>query len=271
MNMSNSEVFFFDNREKVQFVYATGDEEPPWIRATYTGGDIPEPRVYIWRGGEQKFYQILSGEHEHDQHIFTCIEAAAGDIEAILETKLGREKILQRPLFGEPTDDIERIDAWEGPVGFMIGGMVADIPLQQLGQDYYDAAFLLTKIIQSRDCEDFRIANPTLFLYRHSIELILKAAIGKKKFTHRLEDLAKEFTVVVKRELNEDVPSWIIARIKELAKIDPGSTAFRYAESKGAEDGCELYVDLLYLQSTMKALNTTLIELCRKMGVHNLY
>jgi hypothetical protein len=41
-----------------------------------------------------------------------------------------------------------------------------------------------------------------------------KAAIGKKKITHSLEDLAKEFVAVVKRELNEDVPSWIIARIK---------------------------------------------------------
>src|SRR5258708_5938785 len=201
MNMSNGEALFFDSREKVQFIYATDDDEPSWIRAIYTEGDIPEARVYIWREREQKFYQVLSGEHEHDQDIFTCIEATTGDIEAILETKLGREKILQRPLFGEPTDDIERADAWEGPLGFMFGGMVRNMPRQQLGQDYYNAAFLLTKFIQSRDCEDYRLANPTLFLYRHSVELMLKAAIDKKNITHSLHQLICSFAHKIKLEL----------------------------------------------------------------------
>jgi len=110
---------------------------------------------------------------------------------------------------------------------------------------------------------------------------MLKAAIGKKNNTHRLDDLIDDFADSVKRELDEDLPSWIVARIKELAKIDPGSTAFRYSENRDktakkgppvyiAVDG-EFYVDLLYLQSTMKALNTAITELCNKMGVHSWY
>ncbi|HWS84758.1 MAG TPA: hypothetical protein VN207_10940 [Ktedonobacteraceae bacterium] len=50
--MSNSEAFFFDSREEVQFIYATDDEEPPWIRAM--------ARVYIWREREMKTFRAGS-------------------------------------------------------------------------------------------------------------------------------------------------------------------------------------------------------------------
>jgi hypothetical protein len=72
------------------------------------------------------------------------------------------EDQMHRPLFEEPTDDIERVDAWEGPLGFLIGGM-ANMSLRQLGEQYFDAATLLTEIIQSHKWEDYRLANPTFF------------------------------------------------------------------------------------------------------------
>jgi hypothetical protein len=176
------------------------------------------------------------------------------------------EDQMHRPLFEEPTDDIERVDGWEEPRGFLVGGM-ANMSLQQLGEQYFDAAVLLTEVIQKHQWEDYRLANPTLFLYRHSIELLLKAVMGETAKTHNLDELVDAFVAFVKREYGRDVPNWITARIKELAKIDPGSTAFRYSENwdKAAKkdipvDG-EFHVDLLHLQRAMNALKSALYGL----------
>jgi|SRR5882762_6635186 len=174
------------------------------------------------------------------------------------------EDQMRRPLFEELTDDHERIDAWEEPLGFLVGGM-ANMKPQDLAEQYFDAASLLTNIIQNRDYEDYRLTNPTLFLYRHVIELLLKAAISPTApKEHRLDILADKFVTSIKDEFDADVPDWIVTRIKELAKIDPGSTAFRYNENwdKTAKkdipvDG-EFHVNLRHLQSTMKALYTAL-------------
>jgi hypothetical protein len=144
---------------------------------------------------------------------------------------------------------------------------MANTSLQQLGEQYFDAAILLTEIIQNHKWEDYRPSNPTLFLYRHSIELLLKAAMGGTAKTHSLDELADAFVAFVKREFDTDVPCWITFRIKELAKIDPGSTAFRHSENwnKTAKkdkpvDG-EFHVDLLHLQRVMNALKTALYGL----------
>jgi HEPN domain-containing protein len=176
------------------------------------------------------------------------------------------EDQMYRPLFEEPTHEIERGDAWEGPLGFLVGGM-ANQSLQQLAEQYFDAAFLLTEIIQNHQREDYRLANPTLFLYRHSIELLLKAALGVTAKTHSLDELADDLVTFVKRESGREVPSWITARIKELAKIDPGSTAFLYGENwdktarKDLPVEGEFHVDLLHLQRVMNTLKTALYGL----------
>jgi len=120
--------------------------------------------------------------------------------------------------------------------------------------------------VSNHTSEDYRLANPTLFLYRHSIELLLKAIIGKTVKTHSLNELADAFVIFVKRERDIDIPAWVIVRIQELAKIDPGSTAFRYnknwdktAKKDRAVDG-EFHVDLLHLQHAMNALKTALTD-----------
>jgi hypothetical protein len=40
-----------------------------------------------------------------------------------------------------------------------------------------EAAYVLTESIKKGDWEDYRLANPGLFLYWHSIELFLKGAM----------------------------------------------------------------------------------------------
>ena len=52
------------------------------------------------------------------------------------------EDQMHRPLCEEPTDAIERVDAWDEPLGFLVGGM-ANMSPQQLAEQYFDAATLL--------------------------------------------------------------------------------------------------------------------------------
>lgn len=171
---------------------------------------------------------------------------------------------MHRPLFEEPTAAIERPDQWSEPLGFLVGG-AANQRYQHLGQQYYEAADRLVECIKRKDVADCDVANPVLYLYRHSIELFLKAIMMNAAKTHNLDTLAEEYRVFVKDEFGGDCPEWIIARMKELGAIDPSSTSFRYnmTYDRGTKvdlpvDG-EFHVNLHHLQSAMTALNVALV------------
>jgi hypothetical protein len=168
------------------------------------------------------------------------------------------ESAATRPLFEEPSDEIERIDPFSGPKGFMFGGMCTTTK-QDLGQQYFEAANLLICAIKRDELEDYKLAHPVLFLYRHSIELTLKSLIewmdAPNVWGHDLASLAERFAKAVRRKFGQEVPNWIIDRIKEIAAMDPDSTTFRYDVVPA---GGELYVSLAHLQEAMKALNAAL-------------
>jgi hypothetical protein len=172
---------------------------------------------------------------------------------------------MMRPLFEELAGHHAREDGWSGPHGFALGGMM-QVNNASLAEEYFAAANELVEAIKNKRVEDYRIANAALFLYRHSCELILKAALPEPKRTHDLSGLADSFVDMVKKQHGEDVPSWIIKRMKELAAIDPQSTAFRYGDYRAPIDGdgspidFEAYVSLPHLQAAMLALNTALVE-----------
>ena len=174
------------------------------------------------------------------------------------------DEAMTRPLFEEPTPAIEREDPFSGPQGFMLGGM-AQATTASLAQEYFDAAHLIVETIKRGEWEDYKLANAALFLYRHSTELVLKAALGRHERTHDLARLADRFAELVRKRYGQDVPAWIIERIKELAAIDPGSVAFRYGQyldpldDQGAPLSGEIHIDLRHLQSAMQALNSALI------------
>ena len=174
------------------------------------------------------------------------------------------EEQMHRPLFEEPTPALSRADQWSEPLGFLIGGG-ANQPFQHLGQQYYDAADTLVECIKHKHIADYKVANPVLYLYRHSIELFLKAIMQGAARTHSLDSLAEEYRVFIKAEFDADVPEWIIGRMKELGAIDPNSTAFRYnmtydrtTKSDHPVDG-EYHVNLHHLQSAMSVLVTALV------------
>lgn len=166
---------------------------------------------------------------------------------------------MTRPLFEEPSDASTRSDPWSGPQGFMIGGMA--LPTKaELGQQYFDAANIILEAIVRCECEDYRLANPALFLYRHWLELTIKSLIGPEVKGHDLANLAELFESAVRDRFGVQLPSWVAARLKEIAAIDPNSTAFRYGENYDKQrkvhvevDG-ELYVSLTHLQEITSAL-----------------
>jgi len=169
------------------------------------------------------------------------------------------EEAMTRALFEEPSEASERTDQWSGPQGFMIGGMA--LPTHaELGEQYYDAANIIIEAIKRGDCEDYKLTNPALFLYRHWLELTIKYLIGRGVKGHDLAKLADSFEAKVRKRFEVELPSWVTARLKEIAAIDPGSTAFRYAENYDRKrkadipvDG-EIYVSLPHLQQVMASL-----------------
>jgi hypothetical protein len=181
----------------------------------------------------------------------------------ILPVELLTEEAMNRPLFEEPSDASVREDAWSGPKGFMIGGM--SLPTkQELSQQYFDAAHLLVESIKREDWEDYKLVNPALFLYRHALELLVKSITGTAHKTHDLSQFADQLNAWAVKRNNTPTPVWTLARLKEIAVIDPGSTAFRYASNYNAKaknddkvDG-EIYINLHHLQSSMSALYSVL-------------
>jgi hypothetical protein len=175
------------------------------------------------------------------------------------------EEAMIRPLFEALTGEHAREDEWSGPHGFALGGMM-QANAASLAEEYFAAANELVDAIKDKRIADYRIGNAALFLYRHSCELILKAAMPGAKKVHDLIGLTDSFVAMVKEQYGQDVPGWIVRRMKELAAIDPGSTAFRYGAYGTPIDAAdkpiefEAHVSLSHLQGAMLALNTALVS-----------
>lgn len=175
------------------------------------------------------------------------------------------EEAMIRPLFEELTAEHAREDGWSGPHGFAIGGMMKANEAS-LAEEYFAAANQLVEDIQEQRIADYRVAHAALFLYRHTCELVLKAALPASIRTHDLVSLTNAFVAWVKDQTGECVPAWIVSRMQELAAIDPNSTAFRYGAYGVAMGGnvspnaSEVYVSLAHLRAAMVALNTALVE-----------
>ncbi|PPD19022.1 MAG: hypothetical protein CTY27_00180 [Methylotenera sp.] len=134
-------------------------------------------------------------------------------------------------LFVDFDIDMQREDAYSGPFVFSLTPM-GKPTLLELSQQYFDAADTLVESIKTQRIEDYKVAYPTLYLYRHSFELILKFITDSNENTHNLNTLTDNFIAYVSKHHNQTVPNWIKESLKELAKTDPTSTAFRYAEDK---------------------------------------
>lgn len=137
----------------------------------------------------------------------------------------------KQPLFRDPGEDDQREDAYSGPFGFLIGGLNASERVE-LAEQYLMAANLLVESIRKQQVADYQIAYPVLFLYRHALEVLIKHLLGRDVSHHRLDALADDLVRFARDQHGEQVPSWIVRRLREIAQIDPTSQAFRYGEDR---------------------------------------
>lgn len=183
---------------------------------------------------------------------------------------LWNEELLGRPLIAELTAEAERADEWSEPKGFLIGGMALQ---QDLSEQFYVAARGLVSAIKDGNAADFMVANLVLYLYRHALELLLKTVTGAGGKRHDLHLLLAELDLMAQAKYGRPLPGWMVDRLREIADIDPASTAFRYGETYDRSSGRityipgELYIDLRQLEETMAALRWAIAEIASKAPV----
>lgn len=176
----------------------------------------------------------------------------------------------QPSLFVELSEEHYREDAFSGPHGFVVGG--ASVPtMLEMAEQYLHAANVLADAIKRQEQEDFRLANPVLFLYRHALELVLKALLRSTSTHHRLDALGVDLKRYIREKYQQEVPNWITARLNELAALDPNSMAFRYGEEKygGSKQFApvpgETYVSVGRLKESINELFAALAGAAGKM------
>jgi len=116
---------------------------------------------------------------------------------------------------------------------------------------YKEAADILAdKIIDNRSFQDY-LVFPTIYLYRHFVELSIKLIIRygyelyniKKEYNqiHTLDELWRDCRLIIEKNWPQE-PEYIEILnateniIKDLSKIDPSSYETRYPESKRKKD-----------------------------------
>jgi hypothetical protein len=141
--------------------------------------------------------------------------------------------------------------------------------LYHMTQGYKLAADLLVEQAEAEAWRKQKLVYPTVFCYRHFLELTLKAmlenygSMGNVTANwshHRLEDLWRDFRVLLRNadadNSKEDGTEVVEQCIAEFVKIDPLSETFRYPSSRKGqpfEIACEI-IDLVQLRDTMQAI-----------------
>jgi hypothetical protein len=144
-------------------------------------------------------------------------------------------------IFQDPPPNID--ETWTH--GALLGGMIG-FDEEDLAESYFDAADALVGRVRKRKQEGRDLINPILFLYRHGVELYLKAIVRPEKRNHDLTALLAAFRRHVEKRYKETLPEWLIGAVSELARYDPHSDVFRYPESRSRrlDSEGEFWVDL---------------------------
>jgi hypothetical protein len=167
---------------------------------------------------------------------------------------------LRRRFQGEPVVTPERIFQQELPEGLdenwthgaLLGGVV-EFSNRDLANFYFNAGDTLIARVSERKQDGMDVVHPALFLYRHGIELFLKAIVRPINLNHNLGPLLTQFAQYVLDRYQANLPRWFHETVSELAKYDPKADAFRYAEPRSTRlrDEGEVWVDLGLVQRRM--------------------
>ncbi|WP_166820087.1 MerR family transcriptional regulator [Thalassoroseus pseudoceratinae] len=148
---------------------------------------------------------------------------------------------LHTPIFQDMPGEID--ETWRH--GAVIGGMGCR-DRRQVARAYKLAADELVQVALEK-LEPHELDFPILFLYRHTIELYLKAALENPPEHHDLGGLIRS----LEAECGNQLAGWIKDRLWDFHEIDRMSDIFRYA-SPGPPG--ELWIDFHQLQAVMNKL-----------------
>jgi len=145
---------------------------------------------------------------------------------------------LHTPLFQDVPDEID--ETWRH--GALIGGMGCR-DRQQVARAYKLAADELVELALTKH-EPHELDFPVLFMYRHTVELHLKAALENPPEHHDLGELIR----LLETECGNQLAGWIRDRLWDFHEIDRRSAIFRYANP--GPPG-ELWIDFHQLQTVI--------------------
>lgn len=148
---------------------------------------------------------------------------------------------LHTPVFQEVPDEID--ETWQH--GVLVGGM-ASRNWPQVARAYKMAADELLKQAMSQH-EPHELDYPIIFLYRHTIEVYLKAMLKAPPETHDLGRLIE----LLEQQFGTKIAGWVKDRLWDFQRMDKHSDVFRYADPP--PDG-ELWIDFHQLKAVIDRL-----------------
>ncbi len=196
-----------------------------------------EPRQF--NEGDLRVLALVFYYWEDDpdyEHIHAMLNSGDHESESFIE-----HAQLHTPIFQEIPDEIE--ETWQH--GAVIGGM-AFRDRRQVARSYKLAADQLVALALTKH-EPYEMDFPILFLYRHTVELYLKAALTNPPENHDLGELSR----LLESAGGGQLPKWMRDRLWDFHEIDRRSSIFRYADP--GPPG-ELWIDFHQLQTVIDKL-----------------
>lgn len=158
------------------------------------------------------------------------------------------------PIFQAPPEGLDA--SWTH--GAIVGGLGWYTAQADVARSYRVAAdALVDQALAAQN--SWEVVYPAIFLYRHALEVTLKALFPDERKVHELDKLIEETMVILSGVLQASDTKWVRDRLYEFHSMDPRSTAFRYAVARKSgvnslRDDGEFWVDLRHLKQTMEVL-----------------
>ncbi len=138
--------------------------------------------------------------------------------------------------------------------------------LCSLGDQYFEAAEAIISLVMNNHVPDYTVSNPIMYLYRHAVELYLKAAIEVqtgKPYRWPKGKTGHEQDLIVQSAPH--ISDAARSRIMELQAIDPKSTHLRFGGV--GLPGPEGWAEMTEFRDSMQALRMHLTGLINRLSI----
>jgi hypothetical protein len=130
-------------------------------------------------------------------------------------------------VFRDVPDEID--ESWTH--GVLVGGMASAPDDLELAQAYAEAAAQLIDLALESG-EAWRLTYPIFYLYRHALELYLKAVVRPSRPRHELRPLIEEFEKLLREQMHTAIPAHLKDDLLAFATVDPDAQGFRYSHTR---------------------------------------